>query len=147
MGWVNFVIIKDLKLVVEAPRSVRPDEGLQQYVEKVLDGEVADVSEDEFISLDELEDKPCTQITVLELSKLIKVYNDFRTLQEVSYAEHLLYWLKKSGIAYEMISESALLSTEKKEELLKEIGDFLTVCSGEEEGMKVMPFSQYLRDV
>ena len=142
MGWVNFVIVRDLKLVVVVPREIRPEEGLQHWSEKVLDGEVMGITMDEFISLEELEDKPCTKITVMELAKLVKIYDAIRTLQEISLGEHLLYWLKKSGIPYEILSGSGL-SSEKMVELSKEFSDFLLVCLGEDDEMKVIPLPQY----
>lgn len=144
MGWVNFVIIKDLKLVVVAPRELRPEEDLQQYVERVLDGKAVTASESDILPLEPymFEDKPCTDITVVELATLIKVFDSFMTLREVSHIEHLLYWLKKSGISYEILSGSGL-SNEKMVAISEEFSDFLLVCLGEDDRMKVIPLQQY----
>lgn len=144
MGWVNFVIIKDLKLVVVVPRAIRPEEGLQQYVEKVLDGEVTDASENDLLPLEpySFRDKPCIDITVTELATLIKVYDAFTALREVSHVEHLLYWLKKSGITYEILSGSGL-SSEKMVAISEEFEDFLLVCLGEDDRMKIISLPQY----
>ncbi len=89
MGWVNYVKIPELKLLVETSR----------HLSDVLDEEFNTSINDIVIDLN----KKYDELTINDLHSLIKYYDESTKIFRED--ELLLYWLNHRRINYSVISE------------------------------------------
>ena len=98
MGWTNFIIIPDWKLVIEAHRSV---ENLEDYIKEALDKLINNNVD---IDID-LSDLKVNDITVKDLCGLASAHDNASSLYGLDTDKLFLYWLESKDIEYEIKSE------------------------------------------
>jgi hypothetical protein len=96
MGWSNYIIIDDWKIVIEVNRGV--DE-IQKYIFDSLENIINNVSD---IDVSELK---LSDITTKELCVISSVYENASNLFDLDIDKILLYWLEKKNIKFEIKSE------------------------------------------
>ena len=98
MGWSNYLIVPELKLVVKISRHIQ----FEDYEEKALDSIFND--HDDFASMEPC--KKVTDLSVKDLGTMMKAYDDLMSIYCIGDpVELLMYWLKKKGIDYEIKHE------------------------------------------
>lgn len=100
MGWVEYIIIKRLNLIIEVPRGF--SDGLPEYKKTVLD-RLIDEDERELIELDDIRAKDITVGDIKKFAKAVDFCNE--TVGCFEYDHFFVYWLIKRGIEYRIISE------------------------------------------
>ena len=97
MGWINYLIIPSWKIAIEMTRHV--DE-LEDYIEEALD---------EILEMEDIEYMDEVKVKDLTISDLAELYNSHQILSKLVTIDDaivfLLYFLKKRGIEYEIVSE------------------------------------------
>ncbi len=107
MGWVNCIIIHELKLLVDIPREV---DDIDYFYEKAINDAIDEnnfdagehIEEDDMLTI---EDVPIGKITIKDISGLHKRYEIIQKLAGMSRDKLFLFWLKNRGIKYEIASE------------------------------------------
>lgn len=90
MGWVNYVKIPKLKMLIEVSR----------HLNDVLnEGFNTDINKEKSIDLD----KKYDELSINDLYELIKYYGNSTKIFDND--ELLLYWLKSRNLKYEVINE------------------------------------------
>ena len=106
MGWSNYIIVDNLKIVVETNREV---EDIETYREDALD---KTINADEDIYIDEnifdIENLKISEMTVGHLSILHDAFNDISSIYGMHIDKFLLFWLKKKDIKFEVKSENSV---------------------------------------
>jgi hypothetical protein len=98
MGWSNYIVIPSLKIAVETSRHVQD---LLDWQEKTLDNILDNEDEGFDPSEVKLED-----LNLEHLSILVDAYSQLGKLKTLQHKDELLiYWLKKSEMDYELVSE------------------------------------------
>jgi hypothetical protein len=97
MGWSNYIIIKDWKIIIETDRGV---DSLEDYIKKSLDNMIN--NDEESIDLSSLK---ISDITVKELCTLATAYDNANSLAFMEVDKLVLYWLKNKNIEYEIKQE------------------------------------------
>jgi len=111
MGWSNYIIIKELKLIIEISRH---DDELENYIEKSIDFLINDnCSYSDNIETDEIK---VSNLTLKDLSILVTQYNNTIILKDLNYDKMFLYWLKHRKLDYEIKSEFDINLDEYKKE-------------------------------
>lgn len=95
MGWTNFIIVKDWKIIVETHRGV---EGLDDYIEDALK-ELIDEDANIDVHTSELK---VSDITVNDLCIMSKAYERASNLYDIDIDKLFLFWLESRGIKYEI---------------------------------------------
>lgn len=132
MGWVNYIKIPRLKLLVEVPRNIRRD--LVNYdnetIKEILqfaDESIDDISPDleQNYDNDSMLDMKIGDLITADFCVLIRA---FRLLVQVPQTadEFFLYWLGGRGLSYEIISM---------------YNDFITEKRYEREGYSILPIN------
>lgn len=98
MGWSNYIIIKDWKIVIETSREV--DE-LEDYIKESLDKILDD---DTYIDMS-TSDLKVSDITVADLCTMASAYDNVSSITCMNTDKLFLYWLKNRGIEHEIKSE------------------------------------------
>ncbi len=96
MGWSNYIIIPDWKMVIETNRSVNE---LEDYIKEALEKIIKEVTD-----LD-LGDLKLSDITIKDLCTLSSAYENTSYLSELDTDKLFLYWLEWKDINYEIESE------------------------------------------
>ena len=118
MGWSNYIIIPDLKLVIEVTRDVSDIEDFE------CDAVGNSISEDNFEHTDhvegedaiDIEDVPIHKITIKDLAELHRRYDMIQSLTGMDYNKLLLYWLKKREIEFNIRPEHGINLKEYEKE-------------------------------
>lgn len=97
MGWSNYIIVEDWKIIIETYRGV---DSLEDYIKESLDKMINNDTEDIDISNLKVSD-----MTVKELCTLASAYDNASSLAFMEVDKLLLYWLKNKGIEYEIKPE------------------------------------------
>lgn len=100
MGWSNYLVVPQLKLVVELPRE---ENELKGYVKEAFDNVLKIKDENEC-----LEDLTSTTINNLDLNTLSILVNSHKLVDDLSCVEltdFLLYWLDSKGIEFAIHNE------------------------------------------
>lgn len=108
MGWSNYIIIPQLKTIVEISRSI---DDIADYEESAI-GKAIDednIDYDAYIdgeNILDIGDVPISKITVKNLSTLYKKYEIVYSLSGMDCDKFLLFWLKTRNIEFQIKSES-----------------------------------------
>lgn len=98
MGWSNYIIIEDWKMVIETNRSV---EDIEDYISDALDKMI-----DDDIDIDvNISDLKVNDITIKNLCILASAYDSASSLSQLDTDKLFLYWLKNRDIEYIIKSE------------------------------------------
>ena len=97
MGWSNYIIIEDWKMIIETSREA--DE-LEDYIKESLDKMISNTDID--ISTSDLK---VSDMTIKDLCTLASAYENASTLSCMELDKLLLYWLESKDITYEIESE------------------------------------------
>jgi len=117
MSSSNYIIIKDLKLVIKVSRKVDASfpygEGseLLEQVNKLI--EVMDNTSEELYST---LDKKYTELTLGDLTRLADIADKARVMTEFQNDYFLMLWLNANKIEYEINSEYSIDLTKLKSE-------------------------------
>jgi hypothetical protein len=107
MGWSNYIIIPELKLIIEVSRDVGD---IEDYECDAIDKAISDdnfehvyhVEGDDVI---DIENVPIQKITIKDLAELYRRYDMIQSLTGLDYNKLLLYWMKKRDMAFSIKSE------------------------------------------
>ena len=116
MGWVNFIVVPDLKLVVETSRNVNE---LEEWLEKSID-DILNFED----CIEVVEERKLQDVTITDFSTMVRSLNLVSMLSKMYTDSFFLYWLEKSKIEYQVVSEYSF-DREKFEK------DGFTIWSGE----------------
>lgn len=119
MGWSNYIIIEDWKMIIETSREV--DE-LEDYIKESLDN-IIDSDIDTDISTSDLK---VNDITIKDLCTLASAYENVSTLSCMDIDKLLIYWLNSKGIKYNIESEFNINLNQYKEDGYKIIGRWVS---------------------
>jgi hypothetical protein len=108
MGWSNYIIIKDWKMIIETSRYV---DSLEDYIGESLDKMVNNGTEDVNIS-----DLKVSDITINDLCVLASAYENASSLAYMETDKLFLYWLESKKIEYKIKSEIGLDLKKYKED-------------------------------
>ena len=97
MGWSNYIIIEDWKMIIETSREA--DE-LEDYIKESLDKMISNTDID--ISTSDLK---VSDMTIKDLCTLASACENASTLSCMELDKLLLYWLESKDITYEIESE------------------------------------------
>ncbi len=96
MGWTNFIIVKDWKLIIETHREVQElDDYIKDALEEMID-------EDANIDVHTSELK-VSDITVNDLCIMSKAYERASNLYDIDIDKLFLFWLESRGIKYDIM--------------------------------------------
>lgn len=98
MGWSNYIIIEDWKMIIETNREVNE---LEDYIKKSLDKMISDDT-DVDISISDLK---VSDITISHLCALASAYENASSLACIDTDKLFIYWLEGKGIEYDIKSE------------------------------------------
>lgn len=101
MGWSNFIIVEDWKMIIETSKEVYE---LDDYIKESLD-KMIDCSIDTDISTSDLK---VNDITVKDLCVMAFAYDNASALACIDTDKLFLYWLKSRDITYETKSEFSI---------------------------------------
>ena len=97
MGWSNYIIVEDWKIIIETSREV---DKLEDYIAESIDKMVNNDTEDINIS-----DLKVSDITVKDLCVLASDYENASSLAYMETDKLFLFWLESKEIGYEIKSE------------------------------------------
>lgn len=109
MGWSNYIIIKDWKMIIETNREV--DE-LEDYIKESLDKMIDDNT---YVDIS-TSDLKVSDITVKDLCTMASAYESASSLTCMNSDKLFLYWLESRDIEYEIKSEYNLDLKKYKED-------------------------------
>lgn len=98
MGWSNYIIIQNWKIIIETNRSV---EDIEDYIKEAIDkmtGYSVDIGVD-------TSDLKVSDITIKDLCALASAYDSASALSQLDIDKIFLYWLESRDIEYEIKSE------------------------------------------
>ena len=98
MGWSNYIIIPNWKIIIETNRSVRE---LENYITEAIDKIIHSDTDIDF----ETSDLKISDMTVKDLCILTSAYDNTSSLSQLDVDKILLYWLEYRNIEYEVKSE------------------------------------------
>ena len=102
MGWVNYIIIPKLKLVIETSRYT---EELDESVENAMD-EILEFIEKQPVDISmDLFHKKYNDLTLGDLEILLRAFRLVYLVSGEDFDKILLYWLRRKNINYEIVSE------------------------------------------
>lgn len=104
MGWSNYIIIDDFKLIVEISRDV---DNIANYEVNALT-KLIDAYQDDNIVTDndiDMQDIKISDMTIGNLTTLYIIYKNANDICEMQIDKFLLYWLKHRKINYNIKSE------------------------------------------
>ena len=98
MGWSNYIIIEELKMIIETNREVGK---LEAYIKDSLNKMITDD-----IDIDvSTSDLKVSDITIKDLCTMASAYENASTLSNIEIDKLFLYWLEGKDIKYEVKSE------------------------------------------
>ena len=100
MGWSNYIIVEDWKMIIETSREV---DNLEDYIKESLDKMINNDTEDIDISSLKVSD-----ITIKDLCTLASVYENASSLAFMGIDKLFLFWLESKEIKYEIKQEHGL---------------------------------------
>lgn len=98
MGWSNYIIIEDWKMVIETNREVNE---LEDYIKKSLNKMISNDADID-ISTSDLK---VNDITISHLCTLVSAYESASSLACMETDKLFLYWLESKDIVYKIESE------------------------------------------
>lgn len=98
MGWSNYIIIEDWKMMIETNREVGE---LENYIKESLDKMIGN---DTYID-ESASNLKVSEITIKELCALASVYDNASSLACIEIDKLFLYWLEGKDIEYDIKSE------------------------------------------
>lgn len=98
MGWSNYIIIEEWKMIIETSREV--DE-LETYIKESLDKMTSDDTDIDVNT----SDLKVSEITINHLCTLVSAYDNASSLARMETDKLFLYWLESKGIEYQIKSE------------------------------------------
>ena len=102
MGWVNYIIIPKLKLVIETSRYT---EELDESVENAMD-EILEFIEKQPVDISmDLFHKKYNDLTLGDLEILLRAFRLVYLVSGEDFDKILLYCLRRKNINYEIVSE------------------------------------------
>lgn len=104
MGWSNYIIVPQLKLIVETNREV---EDIEFYQKESLDKILEEEDIDDGVYLD-LENVKVCDITIKDLALLYRDHEVMQCVRGIHIDRLLLYWLKIKEIDFDVKSEHTL---------------------------------------
>jgi hypothetical protein len=110
MGWSNYIVIPEWKLLVEISRHV---DGIEDYQKITIDKAIDEDNIDYIMNIDgkdieDMGDVPVHKVTIKELIELYKSYDIVQSLSGMDSDVFLLYWLKNRSIGFSVQSENVL---------------------------------------
>lgn len=107
MGWSNYIIIPEWKVLVEVPREI---DDLGEYIYTALENVIDEENTDNRTYLEgeniiDMSDVQINNITIRDLVELYKSYDIVQSLAGISYDRFFLFWLKKRDIEFSIESE------------------------------------------
>lgn len=95
MGWTNFVIVKDWKMIIETHREVGE---LEDYIKDAL----------EYIincdtNIDSMSELKVSDITIKELCAMSSSYERAGDLYDIDIDKLFLFWLERRNIKYDIM--------------------------------------------
>lgn len=106
MGWVNYLVVPDHKLAFEISRHVKElDEDEIKTLDNLVEQEEAERLDIGDIKLKSLDKKLNLSLNLRQLKVMLNAYDQVEKLGLMSKDTLLMYWLKKTGAAYEFMSE------------------------------------------
>lgn len=100
MGWVEFIIIPKMKVIIDAGRGL-VDIGLSESEKQGLK-HITDEESIEFIELDQIKIK---DLNLKDIKNFIKATDLMNQLSGININKFLLFWLEQRNIDYKIISE------------------------------------------
>lgn len=97
MGWSNYIIIEDWKMIIETNREV---DNLEDYIKESLDKMIN--NEEENVDISNLK---VSDITIKDLCTLASAYDNASSLAFIAVDKLFLFWLEGKGIKYEIKQE------------------------------------------
>jgi hypothetical protein len=108
MGWSNYIIVEDWKMIIETDRGV---DGLEYYIKESLDKMISDDTDIVDISCLKVND-----ITIKDLCVMTSAYENANSLAFMETDKLFLYWLESKEIKYEIKQEHGLDLKKYKED-------------------------------
>ncbi len=108
MGWINYIIVEDWKMIIETNREV--DE-LEDYIKESLDKMISD---DTYMDIS-TSDLKVSDITIKDLCTLASAYENASSIGSMNSDKLFLYWLESRDIEYDIKSEYDINIDEFKE--------------------------------
>jgi hypothetical protein len=109
MGWSNYIIVEDWKMIIETTREVGE---LEYYIKKSLDRMISDDT-DVDVSISDLK---VGEITIKDLCALASAYENASSIACTDPDKFFLYWLEGKDIEYQIKSEFNLDLKKYKED-------------------------------
>ena len=124
MGWSNYIIIEELKMMIETSREVNE---LEDYIKESLNKMIRD---DTTIDIS-TSDLKVNDITIKDLCTMASAYENASPLSCMDTNKLLLYWLESKDIKYEVKSEFNIDLNQYKENGYKIIRRWKSDNNGE----------------
>lgn len=107
MGWSNYIIIDQWKMLIETNRSVQDlEDYIKERLDKIIDGDI-----DVDISTSDLK---VSEITIKDLCVMAMALENTTALNGLEIDKLFLYWLERKNIEYKINSEYAIQIDEYK---------------------------------
>jgi len=115
MGWSNFIVIPDWKLLIEVSRDLQTYN--KDFTEESFDGLFESVDNFNFECLE----TKLTEVDLKTVSGMVAIVDNCSFLQEFNYNEFLLVWLNNRKIDYKILSSFDIDNDEEKYKDYKKI--------------------------
>lgn len=109
MGWSNYIIIEDWKMIIETNREVNE---LETYIKESLDKMIGDDTDID-VSISDLK---VSNMTIKDLCALASAYENASSIACMEADKLFLYWLESKDIEYQIKSEFNLDLKKYKED-------------------------------
>jgi hypothetical protein len=109
MGWSNYIIVEDWKMIIETSREVGE---LEDYIKKSL-GKMTSDENDLDVSISDLK---VSEMTIKDLCALASAYENASSIASMDTDKLFLYWLEGKEIEYQIKSEFNLDLKKYKED-------------------------------
>ena len=129
MGWSNYIIIEDWKMIIETNREVGE---LEDYIKESLDKMISDDTDID-VSVSDLK---VSEITINHLCTLASAYENASSLACTDADKLFLYWLESRDIEYDIKSEFNLDLKKYKEDGYKIIRKWRSDNHNDDDGNK-----------
>ena len=108
MGWSNYIVIPSHQLAFEISRHVKDlDESDEKTLDLIVEQEEAERLDIGDIQFKNLGKKLNLSLNLRQLKVILNAYDQVEKLGLMSRDALLMYWLKKSSVPYEFMSEFA----------------------------------------
>lgn len=129
MGWSNYIIIEDWKMIIETNREVNE---LEAYIKESLGNMISDDTDID-VSISDLK---VSNMTIKDLCTLASAYENASSLACMEADKLFLYWLESKDIEYQIKSEFNLDLKKYKEDGYKIIGRWKSDNDNDYDGNK-----------